>query len=316
MVELLRDTLVIELQGPDDWAGFRQACRVLLAERIPPEAVQWRWRSELDAHAARHDDLFSRNDQDSIPGQALTPAQLDQLPSSGRSDVSVPRSALKTLRAACMHENPNRFALCHRWLARVQQRPLLKHDTLDPDWRRMEYMAQAVGREIHKMHAFVRFRPVQRADQPDLHMAWFEPVHFVVRAAAPFFTERFANMHWAILTPQCSLHWDGQHLHTRAGAQRSDAPAADAGESLWLAYYASTFNPARLKPQTMLREMPRKYWNNLPETVLISQLMQQARQRTAQMLQSPAPAAQASPLADSAPPSALPALGDSGTAPF
>lgn len=284
MVEYLHDTLVVELQGPDDWAGFRQACRVLLEQRIPPEHVQWRWRHALAPHAEQHDDLFSRNDQDSLPGRALTPEQLDQLPSQGHSHVRIPRTALRTLRAACMHENPNRFALCHRWLARVQQRPMLKHDALDPDWRRMEHMAKAVGREIHKMHAFVRFRPVVREGQPVLHMAWFEPVHFVVRAASPFFTERFANMHWAILTPQSSLHWDGEQLHEAPGAQHSDAPAADAGESLWLTYYASTFNPARLKPQAMLREMPRKYWKNLPEAVLIDPLMQSAQQRTGQML--------------------------------
>lgn len=35
----------------------------------------------------------------------------------------------------------------------------------------------------------------------------------------------------------------------------------------------------------MLREMPRRYWHNLPETVLISTLVQQARARTGQMLE-------------------------------
>ena len=67
-------------------------------------------------------------------------------------------------------------------------------------------------------------------------------------------------------------------------ASAAQAPGPDAGESLWLAYYQSTFNPARLKEQAMLREMPRRYWKNLPETQAISTLVATARSRTGHML--------------------------------
>ena len=63
------------------------------------------------------------------------------------------------------------------------------------------------------------------------------------------------------------------------------ATKPDEGEQLWLTYYENIFNPARLKLGTMRREMPRRYWHNLPETVLISTLVQQARARTGQMLE-------------------------------
>ncbi|MFC3217038.1 hypothetical protein [Comamonas sp. JC664] len=43
-------------------------------------------------------------------------------------------------------------------------------------------------------------------------------------------------------------------------------------------------HPARLKEQAMLREMPRRYWKNLPETQLISGLVAGARSRTGLML--------------------------------
>ncbi|HBK00489.1 MAG TPA: uracil-DNA glycosylase, partial [Delftia acidovorans] len=85
--------------------------------------------------------------------------------------------------------------------------------------------------------------------------------------------------------PQGAAKGGGRALRGAPGAPRGDAPPADAGEALWLTYYASTFNPARLKEQAMLREMPRRYWHNLPETVLISTLVQQARARTGQMLE-------------------------------
>ena len=43
----------------------------------------------------------------------------------------------------------------------------------------------------------------------------------------------------------------------------------DDAEALWLTYYRSIFNPARLKVKAMQTEMPKKYWRNLPEAALI-----------------------------------------------
>jgi DNA polymerase len=273
--------LTIELDSPDDWPGFRAACRALLAHGADPALVRWRWPEARGAQQlGAGSDLFSSMPEHDLPASALA-----GLAVPGDARLALSDAQLSTLRHACMHRAAGRFELCHRWLARMQARPELRLDALDADWRAIEALARPVSREIHKMHAFVRFRTTQRPDLPDLHIAWFEPGHHIVRAATPFFRDRFANMHWAILTPDCCAHWDGSTLRFGAGARRSDAPPPDAGEALWLTYYASTFNPARLKEQAMLREMPRRYWHNLPETVLISTLVQQARARTGQMLE-------------------------------
>jgi probable DNA metabolism protein len=79
------------------------------------------------------------------------------------------------------------------------------------------------------------------------HVAWFEPDHRIVEANAPFFARRFAQMRWAILTPERCVEWNGQALSFRDGADRREKPPADAGEALWLTYYEHIFNPARLK---------------------------------------------------------------------
>ncbi len=127
------------------------------------------------------------------------------------------------------------------------------------------------------MRAFVRFRPLARAGQEPLHMAWFEPAHHVTRENASFFKRRFTGMHWAILTPNLGIHWDGVELTEMAHCDASQMPPPDAGEALWLTYYESTFNPARYKPLAMEREMPRRYWKNLPEAALIRALEIQGR---------------------------------------
>ncbi len=182
-----------------------------------------------------------------------------------------------------LHRDPARFALMYRLLWRHAHQPGLRHDALDPDRQLARHMVHAVGRDMHKMRAFVRFREVQD-EGGTLHVAWFEPDHHIVQANASFFARRFAGMRWAILTPECSLRWDGKALDVGPGAQRSDAPPPDAGEALWLTYYRHIFNPARLKLDMMRKEMPRRYWHNLPEAQLIGELAQSALQRSASMV--------------------------------
>ena len=115
------------------------------------------------------------------------------------------------------------------------------------------------------------------------HVAWFEPAHHVLRAVAPFFVKRFAQHPWAILTPRGCLHWDGERLTGAGPAKREDAPAEDAGEALWLTYYHSVFNPARLKVSAMKRQMEVRYWAQMPETRQISELVKDAPRREGRM---------------------------------
>src|SRR5690606_38384643 len=158
---------------------------------------------------------------------------------------------------------------------------------LDPDRQAIERCAGEVRREMHKAKAFVRFRPIPAGDGDMRHVAWFEPVHHIVAAVAPFFMRRFAALRWAILTPRISVSWDGSALAYGPGAERHDAPAPDAGEALWLAYYRSIFNPARLKVAMMVREMPVRYWPNLPEAGEIGRLVATANERAGGMVAAP-----------------------------
>jgi len=248
----------VQLSGETDFAGFREHARALLARGVKPDDVQW---SAGDAS-----DLFG-------DGEAPVAA-------AESAAANVPASFIALCESVALHCDPQRFALMYRLLWRLAHEPRLRHDPLDADVMLARRMAHAVGHDIHKMRAFVRFRPVG-----DLHVAWFEPRHHIVEANAPWFSRRFANMRWALLTPQCCVEWDGNHLQFRAGAKREDAPPADAGEELWLTYYASIFNPARLKLDMMRKEMPRRYWKNLPEAALIGPLAARASERAGAMIE-------------------------------
>jgi DNA polymerase len=192
---------------------------------------------------------------------------------------AVPRPFVELARDVVCHSNAERFALLYAMLLRLRENRRALDDQADPLVRRLHALAKEVRRDIHKMHAFVRFREVDGR-----FVAFFEPEHHIVRRAASFFVNRFANMRWSILTPHLSIHWDGQVLSEGPGATRAEAPAGDPLEETWRTYYASTFNPARLKVGAMLKEMPKKYWRNMPETSLVQPLIAGARQREIAMI--------------------------------
>ena len=144
-------------------------------------------------------------------------------------------------------------------------------------------MAKNVSRASHKMKAFVRFRRLEGVE-PEAYAAWFEPAHFVVERTSGFFVRRFAGMLFSILTPELCCHWDGETLSFSPGVSRDQAPADDVLEDYWRTYYASIFNPARLKVKAMQAEMPKRYWRNLPEARLIPELIASAGERTAAMV--------------------------------
>jgi uracil-DNA glycosylase len=265
------------LQSEIDLAGFRNEARDLLAHQVPPHEVQWETVHELS------DDLFAP------PPESIEPRSR-HIPNAAAAIV--PASFLRLCEVVVLHHDAQRFALLYRLLWRLVHEPSLRNDPLDADMVHAQQMAQAVRRDMHKMKAFVRFRQVPDQERPGevLHVAWFEPTHHIVEAVAPWFARRFANMRWAILTPERSVRWDGEQLLFGPGGGRHDAPAPDAGEELWLTYYESIFNPARLKMQQLHKEMPRKYWHNLPEARLIGELSAQAQQRSEAMIESPAQA--------------------------
>lgn len=252
---------VVLLDHDADFDGWRAAARALAAAEVPSDDVIWQV-------AGGQADLLA---------EAPTP-----LPAVTAS-FAVPKRFVELAGAVICHRDPARFARLYQALRRLRGSPKLLEDSADPLVHRLETMAKSVGRDIHKMRAFVRFREVE--DEDGLrYVAWFEPEHHIVRRNAGFFTRRFASMRWSILTPELCVHWDGEALDFTPGATRAAAPDGDPLEETWRTYYASIFNPARLKVKAMTKEMPKKYWRNMPETSLVSSLIAAAGTRTEAMV--------------------------------
>jgi DNA polymerase len=248
-----------------------------------PTFAEWQRLARRALHAGWHwrDVIWQELASDQ---PMLNLAEADGEAASNAAVFKVPREFLEAgARIAC-HADEARWALLYRVLWRVThgERHLLRvstdADTLE--WLRRD---KAVRHEMHKMRAFVRFRAVEH-EGATWYVAWFEPEHHVVELNAAFFVDRFAGMHWSILTPERCAHWDGKRLTFTAGVPKSEAPTEDAVEGLWLQYYSHIFNPARVKVQAMQSEMPKRYWKNLPEAAVIPALLRSAPARVETMV--------------------------------
>jgi uracil-DNA glycosylase len=250
-----------------DLTGFRQALRALILCDTPPRLITWRPHSEPELFGNRMPPNF---------GEASKP-------------IILPRAVGKLIETVVCHSDPEKYALLYDLVWRMKKpvnpEPTLMAIPTDPLVARLSLMAKSVARDIHKMHAFVRFREAGDQTGAERFIAWFEPEHYIVESTAQFFVDRFTSMDWTILTPKGSLWWDKKELCVGPPARQSDAPEEDAFELHWRTYYESTFNPARTNLTVMKQHMPRKYWKNMSETRAIPGLVATAASRVEEMIE-------------------------------
>ena len=139
----------VTLSAPDDFEGWRDAARGLAEAGVPAAAIAWAVEGETG-------DLF---------------AGPDTAPPPDGPSFAVPRAFVDLAKKAICHSDPERFALLYAMLLKLRVNRRAMEDRADPLLDRLERMAKEVRRDLHKMHAFVRFREVddgagRRASSP------------------------------------------------------------------------------------------------------------------------------------------------------
>lgn len=245
---------MLQIAMNDNFESWRGKVRMLLSDRVHPEEVIWTPKDQGT--------LF----EDACSNETC----LEQ--------IRVPSQFLKFAKVVACFDDFAKWKLLYRLLFRLkfEERDLLEIAS-DSDTLSARLMEKAVRRDIHKFHAFVRFRRIE-CEGEDVFGAWHEPQHFTVEMAAPFFARRFGSMKFSIFTPKGCAHWDTRSLRFSQAADRNAAPSSDEMEEFWLLYYKSIFNPFRLKIKAMKKEFPKRHWRTLPEAILIPELIRQAKE--------------------------------------
>ena len=254
---------VVTLESPVDFEAWRSQARTLLTGGVAPQDVTWRAAGEAEL----------------LPFASAAPV--------GRPrEFRIPRRFLDLGDLAIRHRDPKRFAWLYRLLWRLAEEPRLIDNPADADVARLGAMVKSVTRDRHKMTAFVRFR--EREGEGPRYVSWFEPEHLIEEHVASFFVDRYASMEFAIFTPRRAILWLGGQLRFGPGGRPDYATDSDGFSAAWDAYYRSIFNPGRLMPAAMRKEMPKKYWANMPETRQIPALLAAAAPRVEGWLAAPA----------------------------
>lgn len=247
--------------------GWRNLARSYLIQKILPHEISWQngltfQQSSLLAFTDKKEPDFSQQHQ---------------------TNFQVTQEFLSLAEKLSYANDPQKWALMYRLLFRLQfeNKNLLKI-SVDDDVRQAELISRSVSRDIHKMHAFVRFKK-QVINNEEVYMAWHKPEHYIVKPATPFFARRFGDKKWSIFTPDESAHWDLKKLTFGLGLDQNQFQIKDDWDDIWTTYYKSTFNPARIKVKMMKAEMSPKYWSSMPETQVISELIRKAPYRLQMM---------------------------------
>ena len=241
-------TFVRLAQSFDAW---RAAARELIARGVPPADVAWQ----------------------SQPGEGDLFSSTPEATGTGAPPLRLPRQLVELLESAACFNVHDRWAFLYKVLWRWQ---LGQHDVVSPadaDGARLHAMVKAVRREEHDMHAYVRFRERSEAEGAPRFVAWFEPTHEVLPQVARHFARRMGSISWMIATPGASMLWDGATLHAGPALLRGAADIDDAGEALWLTYYRSIFNPARVSADLLHSHIPSRFWKNLPEGAIVPAML-------------------------------------------
>ncbi len=248
--------------------GWRARAKNFLLERISPSDARWDAESSPVGETGA---LFSF-DRPSAAQDAYSPKEA----------FLVPKEFVTLAKKVCLHRDDAALALLYRLLWRITrgERTLLGNP-IDQDVLAAKRLARSVSKDIHKMHAFVRFRRTE-SPEGEIFVAFHRSDHFILRLASSFFVKRFATMRWRIETPDETAHWDTHVLRFSSGVQCASV-TGDPLETDWKTYYKAIANPARLKLRMMKKEMPVRYWQTMPETEVISSLLREAGSRVEKM---------------------------------
>lgn len=270
---------MVTLQVDGGYAGWREQALRALAAGWAPEQLCWADSFAEPGPRAGQIGLEYELSQSLPPATEVLQEPQGHEPAN-RPSVRISKGLAALLQDAALCRTAQRWALLYRVLWRWHHGDRSVESVADEDGARLYEMAKAVRKEKHDMMAYVRFRHCGTGQLPE-YWAWFEPEHDVLEWIADYFSRRMGGTSWCIATPRRVALWDGHTLQLRDAPDDLKARQADPGqdqvEALWLRYYQSIFNPARLNETALQQSMPVRFWKGLPEASLIPAMVSEAR---------------------------------------
>lgn len=185
-------------------------------------------------------------------------------------------SANRLLLKIFLSELPEKNLLVYRLVKKLMllKRPDFLKNFADQDVLRAAQISKMINREVHRMHAFVRFQKLVSGD----YIALIDPDFDVLPLLDDHFVRRFADMTWTIFDTRrgYGIYFDKQSIDYVAelpvDLDESEQVASDnldtqerVFQALWKAYFDAVNIKARKNDKHHLRQLPKRYWKYLSE---------------------------------------------------
>ena len=146
-------------------------------------------------------------------------------------------------------------------------------DFANPDIMEISKICKSVGREIHWMHAFVRFEKLQ----DEVFFSKIEPDFNVLPLIGKHFKARYADQKWMIF--DLKRHYgivydlknveffypDDSQLQNFRQSEQFHHDEEKAYQKLWQRYFVKTGIPERKNLKLHIQWLPKRYWKYLTE---------------------------------------------------
>ncbi|MBL3655211.1 TIGR03915 family putative DNA repair protein [Fulvivirga sediminis] len=158
----------------------------------------------------------------------------------------------------------------------IKSKRNIENDFSDSDVLEVSQVVKKINREIHRMHAFVRFQKTRDG----VYAATIAPDFDVVTLLAPHFKERYKSQQWFIYDTKRqygiyydlsevvevkleNAQWQGRNKVSRLVLAEEEKEF----ELWWKSYFKATSIEERANIKLHLKHVPRRYWRYLPEKV-------------------------------------------------
>lgn len=182
---------------------------------------------------------------------------------------------LKRLYWAFLSEKDDCELLC----LQVVRLVFKEKEQAESDYRKKQVLAikqieKEIGREIHRMHAFVRFQEAKDG----IWYAFIRPDFNVLPLITEHFEKRYADQKWVIydLSRSYGMFYDLHKVEqisisfeetVQDGLIPKETKSSSESDyiDLWKQYFVSATIKERLNMKLHIQHVPRRYWSLMPE---------------------------------------------------
>lgn len=188
-------------------------------------------------------------------------------------------ASIKNIYFAFLSENKGIELLLYRYILKLFSRTEMLHlNFTDNTVLKISQLAKSVGREKHRMEAFVRFQ----LTKDEIYFANIEPDFDVLPLISKHFRSRYADQQWIIYDVKRKygiyynlesveiISLDLKDIYTNS-VRKSDVFSSEEYnyQDLWNNYFKSTNIKSRINMKLHTQHVPKRYWKYLSEKKVV-----------------------------------------------